>query len=166
MIALKINNIKTFMEKILTTEIFDHYLVEEVTIETFNTFSIDGHINREFYSGTDEETSNASGLSFSRWSELRPICLNLIKGKRTPISFKFVLHADNATKEAVIDKSGSDIEPSLLNLGVNIRFTKGELILTTGTAYSAFTLDKSTEKAWDNYFPSFLESCEIDNQLL
>ena len=159
MIALKINNIKTFMEKILTTEIFDHYLVEEVTIETFNTFSIDGHINREFYSGTDEEASNASGLSFSRWSELRPICLNLIKGK-------FVLHADNATKEAVIDKAGSDIEPSLLNLGVNIRFTKGELILTTGTAYSAFTLDKSAEKAWDNYFPSFLESCEIDNQLL
>ena len=154
------------MEKLLTTEVFDNFQVEEVTIETFNTFSIDGHINREFFAGESNETANNNNRSFSLWSELRPICLNLIKGKRTPISFKFVLHADNATKEAVIDKAGSDIEPSLLNLGVNIRFTKGELILTTGTAYSAFTLDKSAEKAWDNYFPSFLESCGIENQLL
>ena len=166
MIALKINNIKIFMEKLLTTEVFDNFDVEEVTIETFNTFSIDGHINKDFYAGVQDETVNNNNRSFSLWSELRPICLNLIKGKRTPISFKFILHADNATKETVISKSESDLDPSMLNLGINIKFANNELILTTGTAYSTFTLDKSVEKAWDNYFPSFLESCGIDNQLL
>ena len=34
MIALKINNIKIFMEKLLTTEVFDNFQVEEVTIAT------------------------------------------------------------------------------------------------------------------------------------
>jgi len=166
MIALKINNIKIFMEKLLTTEVFDNFQVEEVTIETFNTFSIDGHINREFFAGEINETANNNNRSFSLWSELRPICLNLIKGKRTPISFKFVLHADSDTKEAVISGSEGDIDPFMLNLGINIKFANNELILTTGTAYNVFTLDKSAEKAWDNYFPSFLESCGIENQLL
>ena len=166
MIALKISNIKIFMEKLLTSEVFDHFQVEEVTIETFNTFSIDGHINKDFFAGSEDETSNNNNRSFSLWSELRPICLSLIKGKRTPISFKFILHADDATKETVISKSESDLAPFSLTLGVNIKFTNNELILTTGTAYNVFTLDKSAEKAWDNYFPSFLESCGIDNQLL
>ena len=166
MIALKISNTKNFMAKLLTTETFDSYPVEEVTIETFNTFSIDGHINREFYKGTDESSESIPTGSFSLWSELRPVCLNLIKGKRTPISFKFVFHADEATKASLIEKADENIDPSQITLGINIRFANNELLITTGTAYNVFTLDKSIEKAWDNYFPSFLESCGIENQSL
>ncbi|MBO4457250.1 MAG: hypothetical protein J5802_06000 [Butyrivibrio sp.] len=164
--ALKITNNKIFMAKLLTTEAFDHYKVEEITIETFNTFSIDGHINREFYKDTTEDSENIPTDTFSLWSELRPTCLNLIKGKRTPVSFKFVFHADDKTKETVIAGSGENIDPSQITLGINIRFSNNELLITTGTAYNVFTLDKSIEKAWDNYFPSFLESCEIDAQAL
>jgi len=166
MIALKIDNIKNFMEKLLTTDVFDNFPFEEATIETFNTFSIDGHINREFYKSESQETTKIPEGLFSSWSEIRPICLNLIRGKRTPVSFKIVLHADNSTKEEVINKAESTISSSDINLGINIRFSNNELLITTGTAYNIFTLDKGIEKAWDKYFPSFLESCEIDSQLL
>ena len=37
---------------------------------------------------------------------------------------------------------------------------------TTGISYSIFTLDKSAEKAWDEYIPGFLESKGIEIELL
>lgn len=48
MIALQIKEIKSFMGKLLGTECFDSFLLEEAVITTYNTFRIDGRINREF----------------------------------------------------------------------------------------------------------------------
>ena len=50
MIALKITNVKQFMAKLLGSEDFDSFLLEEAAISTYNTFMIDGHQNRDFYS--------------------------------------------------------------------------------------------------------------------
>ena len=50
MIALQIKEVKSFMGKLLGTECFDSFLLEEAVITTYNTFHIDGRINREFFS--------------------------------------------------------------------------------------------------------------------
>lgn len=42
MIALQIKEIKSFMGKLLGTECFDSFLLEEAVITTYNTFRIDG----------------------------------------------------------------------------------------------------------------------------
>ncbi|RKM55630.1 hypothetical protein D6853_08730 [Butyrivibrio sp. X503] len=165
MISVKISNNKAFMKSLLTTELFDNFYVEEVAIDTFNSFYIDGHLHKEFFN--DEENTDTSALAdFSTWSELRPICLDLIKGKRTPLKFKFVFHLNESETAKIIEKAGADLFPSDIKLAINIRFSNGELVITTGTAFSVFTLDKSIEKAWDCYFPSFLESNEITLQYL
>ena len=49
MIAVLASNNKEFMTKLLTSDIFDDFLVEEATIDTFNTFHIDGRIHKDFY---------------------------------------------------------------------------------------------------------------------
>jgi hypothetical protein len=54
-----------------------------------------------------------------------------------------------------------NISPDQIQLGINIRYANGEVVVTTGVSYSIFTLDKSAEKAWDEYIPSFLESNDI-----
>ena len=59
-----------------------------------------------------------------------------------------------------------DISPDQISLGINLRFSQGEVIITTGVSYNIFTLDKSAEKAWDEYIPSFLESNGIEADLL
>ena len=165
MISVKTTNNKAFMKSLLTTELFDNYCVEEIAIDTFNSFYIDGHIHKEFYN--DDEMSDQSGIAdFSRWADLRPICLDLIKGKRTPLKFKFVFHLDEKETANIIEKAGADLSASDIKLAINIRFVGGELVITTGTAFNVFTLDKSIEKAWDNYFPSFLESNDIILQYL
>ena len=48
MLALKINDVKEFMNQLLIGETFDHFQLVEASITTFNTFSIDGTLKREF----------------------------------------------------------------------------------------------------------------------
>lgn len=158
MISVRINNKKDFMAQLLKGNLFDSFLLEEATIETFNTFTIDGRIHKEFYS--EEELTGLN--TYSKWSDVKPICFDLIKGKHTPLGFKFVLHASDSLKEALIKQADFGISPESINLGANIRFSNGDIIITTGISYSIFTMDKSIEKAWDNYIPSFLESSEYN----
>jgi len=165
LIALKIKQQKNFMAKLLTTELFDSFLVEEVTIDTFNTFTIDGRIHKEFYKDSEESQAPLSN-EFSNWAKIRPIALSLIKGKQTPLGFKFILHLSDSDKLALLQDADMDISPDQLSLGINIKFSQGEVIITTGVSYGIFTLDKSAEKAWDEYIPSFLESNGIEADLL
>ena len=53
MIALKIEDLKTFTAQLFMGETFDHWLVREANIVTFNSFTIDGRIRQGYYS--DEE---------------------------------------------------------------------------------------------------------------
>lgn len=48
MLALKINDVKGFMNRLLIGETFDQFPMAEASVTTFNTFSIDGLINKEF----------------------------------------------------------------------------------------------------------------------
>ncbi len=166
MIALKIKNQKNFMTKLLATELFDDFLAEEATIETYNTFSIDGRIHKDFYKDAADLELEVPSEEFSKWGKLRPICLELIKGKQTPLSFKFILHLSGSKKDALISGIDSGFAPSDISLGINIKFSSGVVVITTGVSYSIFTMDKDAEKAWDNYIPSFLESNGIEAELL
>ena len=160
---------KDFMTKILATDIFDFFLVNEITIETYNTFNINGKINKEFYNDSaldDKAESSVNADKYSNWSTLRPVCLNLIKGKRTPLGFKFVFYLDDAHKSKLISENEIGILPDQVVLGLNIKYANGEMILTTGTAYNIFTLDKELEKVWDNYIPGFLDKNNIEYEIL
>ncbi len=166
MIAIKVLKQKNFMAKLLTSELFDDFLVEEVVIDSYNTFSIDGHIHKEFYKNANEEDEGCPKEDFSKWEKIRPICLSLIKGKQTPLGFKFVLLLSNEQKASLFENMYSDISMDQVSFGINIKFSSGEVVITTGVNYSIFTLDKEAEKAWDNYVPSFLESNDIETDIL
>jgi hypothetical protein len=49
-------------------------------------------------------------------------------------------------------------EDNIFGLYLNLSFRDGLLIATTGTSLRAFSLDKSLDKAWDDYILSFLEA--------
>ncbi len=166
MIAIKITQQKNFMAKLLTTDMFDAYLVEEAIIETFNTFTIDGRIHKDFYKDTFLDPEQIPSGDFSSWGKIRPICLDLIKGKQTPLGFKFVLHLGQEAKEKLLAGVDMDISPDQLNLGINIKLSQGQIIITTGMSTNIFTMDKSAEKAWDEFIPSFLESNGIETDLM
>ena len=166
MIAIKINNKKEFMSKLLVSELFDSFLVEEATIDTFNTFHIDGTLHKEFYKNDPDYTEESFTNPLSNWELLKPVCYGLIKGKRTPLGFKIIFHADDKLKATIIESADASFSAKDITLGIGIRFSNGDVLLTTGTTFSTFTMDKTIEKAWDAFIPSFLERSDISTELL
>ena len=49
MIALKIAEVKDFMNKLLCQDVFDHFLIQEAIITTNVSCHIDGTLQKDFY---------------------------------------------------------------------------------------------------------------------
>ncbi len=160
MIAIKIKNTKNFMAKLLASEVFDAFLLDSAEIAMANTYTIDGHINKDFYG--DEDEAAPKGI-LTPWSEVRQRCFDLIKGKRTPLSFKFLLCLDgNKKDELMSSEEYSEVRSLVSSLVMIIKFKDGAITITTGAALSGFSMDKSYEKLWDNYVTTFLDSSNIE----
>lgn len=162
MIALKITNVKQFMAKLLGSEDFDSFLLEEAAISTYNTFMIDGHQNRDFYSTEEWEDQELRPYELSTWKKLRPICFDLIKGKRTPASFRFVLHLMPEHTVSILQKGDTAVTPQQVRAFVlNIKYDGTTLMLVTGTSFHTFLMDKTPDTLWDNAVRQFLSKQDI-----
>lgn len=157
MIALKIDDVKQFTSKLFVGNTFDKFLVREVTIVTYNTFTIDGHIKQGYYTEAELEENRIEDLS--SWAVLKPFCFSLIKGKKLPGSFQIVLQLDPADVAAFVAKSQLAVPvEQITGLYVNIRYEEGVLNCVTGTSISFFTLDKSLDREWDEAVRLFLKN--------
>lgn len=162
MISFKIKNVKQFMGKFLTSESFDSFLVEEASVSTFNTFLIDGRQNRDYYTTEEWEDKEIRPYDFTEWKTLRPFCYSLIKGRRTPAAFKFVLHLIPDYVPSVLKGGGTDITPQQIKaLVLTVRYDENGLTLVTGTSLRTFLLDKSADELWDKAMARFLDKREI-----
>ncbi len=166
MVALEITSLKNFMNKLLATEAFDIFLLEEATIKTAVTYTIDGYVNKEFFSGDDNETPRAS-QEFTPWSEMKGLCFQLIKGKRTPLLFKLVLHLKHEQTESLLQKAGTSMSGTQLKaLVLTIKYDGNKAILTTAASYHTFVLEKEAEQIWDKALMQFLGNLEIPFETL
>lgn len=154
MIALQIKNTRHFMSALLASEAFDGFLLEGAELITANSYTIDGHINKEFY-GDEEEVP----YKLSEWRSMRSVCYELIKGKHTPLGFKFIFCITPDKKAELLS---SEAQTAVSNLVFIVKFKDGRISLTTGVALSGFLLDKSYEKAWDDYMKKFLDQTRIE----
>ena len=100
MLALNIPELKNFMNQLLCSDTFDHFLLKEATIQKDAVWNFDGTVTPDFYSSEELEEQGLSGLAFLPYGRVRQHCFDLIKGKRTPSYFKFVflLSPDNLSR--------------------------------------------------------------------
>ncbi len=167
MIALKITNIKHFMSRLLGSGDFDSFLLEEASISTYNTFYIDGHQNKEFYTTEEWADPSIRPYDFSTWQTIRPICFDLIKGTHTPSAFRFVLHLKPEQAESVLAKGDTTVTLSQLKAFVlNIKYDGTDLTLVTGTAFHTFLMDKTPDLLWDQAVRQFLSQKGISYEEL
>ena len=152
MIAIKMEDTKTFMLSLLKLTVFDGFLMSECTITTYNTFQIDGHIHKEFYSDEDIQTT----ASISKWSSLKQMCFDLIKGKNPPLSFKFVFQLSKENVEKFLQLTDSLFSPIDINaLVLTIKYDGSCITCMTGTALSSFSMDKTIDRQWDDFIKKF-----------
>jgi len=153
------------MGKFLNSEAFDSFLVEEASISTYNTFLIDGRQNRDFYTTEEWEDKEIRPYDFSEWKTLRPVCYSLIRGRRTPGSFKFVLHLIPDYVPSILKGGDTGITPQQIKaLVLTVRYDGTGLTLITGTSLHTFLPDKSADELWDKAMARFLDRREIEYQ--
>lgn len=162
MIALHLPEVRVFMNKLLCTEIFDNFLLQEAGIQGGISYHIEGALHTDFYSEDELEQEHLTGLSFIPYGKVRTQCFDLIKGKRTPSFFKFVLLLSPANLENTLQRTGSTLTTSDVTAAfINLKFQNNKLLLTTGISYRTFTIDKSLDREWDALIKKFLKNHEI-----
>lgn len=162
MILLSISEVKEFMSKLLLSETFDSFLFMEGEIVTFNTFSMHGRLQKDFF-----DKDMVPDRTYSLWKEVREYCFSLIRGKRTPLRFKFVFglaesNIEKLLKQQQLSFTLNDVQ----GLYLNISYDGTALKCVTGTSMNLFTMDKSLEEAWDKMVKKFFAQKEIRFEIM
>jgi hypothetical protein len=154
------------MSKLLISDIFHTFLLSEATITTFNTFTINGYIQKDFYSSEELEDSSLSHQTLSTWETIKPLCFDIIKGKKPPLSFKIIFMLSEKNVKKLLEQSGIGLTENDINgLFLNIKFSNNSLHCVTGTSLKVFTMDKSLETEWDSMVQKFFKVHEIPFEL-
>lgn len=157
MLALQITALKPFMNGLLAGDLFDAFLLEQASISTATTFTLDGRINRDFFSAEEWADSALHPYEFIPWKEIKGLCFNLIKGKRTPTHFQFVLHLMPEHAAAILEKGNAAAAADYVKAFVlTIRFNGESALLCTGTSLNTFVPDKEPERLWDHACHQYL----------
>lgn len=154
--AFKITDVKDFMNKLLLGEIFDSFAVNEATITTFCTFSLDGLLRPDFFDTDAQSAMKENKIQHATWKELRSFCYSIIRGKRTPLSFRIIFQLPHSRIQQILTNSHLNFTADAVNgMYLNISYKNNELICTTGTSFNTFIPDKSLEHLWDTMIPNF-----------
>lgn len=148
---------KNFMQHLLLKSTFDAFSLIEGEITTYNIFKIDGYLHKSFF-------EDAPLAEYSRWGDLRDFCFQIIRGKRTPLGFKFVLSLPQERFGRFLSEYGiTGINPSdIQGMYINIRYSQDILQCATGISFKSFVMDKTLDGIWDSYVKQFFLKHEID----
>lgn len=168
MVSFTIRSIGTFMAKLFSTDSFDSFLLKEAVIRMAVTYSIDGQLSDDFCKDDVPEDTGIPGhrfFSYQPWSEARPLCREIIKGKKAPSFLRLTLQLKPEYVEPTLQKAQDLQNGTLENVAallLNIRLDDAGLHLITGVAVKTFLMDKSPDRVWDRTVERFLAAKEID----
>lgn len=157
--AYQIKDVKNFMSRLLCSDSFDTFLLAEASITTYNQFLIDGHMVKEFFTGDVNDSDVLPPYEFSEWKNMRSLCFDLIKGKRTPVQFRLVLHLKPELIEKILTEGDARVTCNdIKSFVLNIKYDGSMLTCITATAFHTFIPDKTPDLLWDHYVTDFLNS--------
>ena len=160
MIALNIQDIKSFTSNLFVHEMFDEFLMSEMDISMAQTIHIDGELNKDWFTNDEEEV--LAGRKIAKWNEIKPLAYQMIRGKKTPLAFKIIFQLNEIQLAKVIEKSGSSFQLGDVNaLFIHVKFDKNGLSIITGSSIKVFTMDKSLEHYWDDTVKLMMKKYKI-----
>lgn len=166
MIALSIIDVKDFMNKLLIGEVFDRFFLAEASVTTFNTFTIDGRLQQDFFDTDTVAMHKSNSIEYSLWRDVKPYCFSVIRGRRTPLNFRIVLQLSHKQTQQILNPSFPDGSVPDCRFCLNLQYRNDSLLCTTGVSYTSFCLDKRPEHLWDEIIRKFLSGQHIAFQVL
>lgn len=162
MLALTVTDIKDFMNQLLIGDTFDRFSLIEASIVTFNTFTINGKLQKDFFDTDALEIFTENAQEYSLWHDVKPYCFSIIRGKRTPVSFKIVFRLPQKKTQELLLQAMPDFSPDMLSgLYLNLQYKNKMLLCTTGASFQSFMPDKRPEHLWDTIVSNFLRKHQI-----
>lgn len=148
MVMIEIENIKKFMAGFLGGNLFDDFLMSEGKLSMNISYEFDGKILKEFYD--TEEWEEKKHYPYVLWKEEKEKIFSLVKGKKTPLSFQFVMMLKPDLVPEILTKYNLAIrEEEVAGLFINILYDRQGLKCTAGVSRKTFVLDKTLEEGWD-----------------
>ena len=148
--SFEIVNIKNFTFQLFKGTIFDSFELRSAEINTFVSFHIDGRLQKDYFSLTEQELLNHE---YSTWLQMKPFVFQTIKGTRLPKNFKLVFSADKNMLE--------QISPQAAALFLNVHYNGKIITCTTGGSQKSFSLDSSYVFPWDDFITSCFQHHQI-----
>ncbi len=144
MLALSIKDefVKPFMAKLLKDEMFDELELKSASVQSFLRFDI-----------KEDKAADAEGkmqIVVCAWKNIKPIMHSIIMKGGRPTALKLVFGGAQDLRDKLI--------PDSTGLYINIMYDVKGIMITTGTAFKTFSLDKSRDAEWDNYVIQFLNA--------
>jgi len=127
--------VKGFMGKLLREGLFDEFEARSVEIFAAINVTLDG--------------AGASG--WSAWGAMRPMAYEIVKMCAKPRRMKVVFSKSDA----------DEIHTNAAALFLNITYENDAVTFTTATSQKEFAMDKSLDRAWDEWVNGFFEKSEI-----
>lgn len=161
MFVFQITEIRDFTTKLFIGNTFDWF---EVTVAEFQTachFKLDGRLRADYYDDDRKQKLLESNRQFIFWNEVKPLCYQIIKGRRTPLSFRVALNVSRQVPglQNVLERAAASGSVSSLN--IRFEFSNNKVIGATGVSMSSFSSDRTIEYLWDEAALAFLRSGEI-----
>ena len=161
--TIEILDIKEFMQLLLQSDTFDSYSLVSGEIHTDMLYTIDGHINQDFFSEEERDTYALSEHTCLPWILAKQKVFLLIKGKKTPSGMKLVLRLPESMIAQTIQQS--TLHPNdISGIYLNILFQGQKLNVTCGISYKIFTLNKDLEDDISSIFITLFKSKHITCQ--
>lgn len=142
------------MHLLLMEEAFDDFLFSEGVLVLETAYTLDGKLNRAYYDEEELESLKLTEEQYLPWRLMKARIYSLIRGSRTPLSFRFSL----LLPEAFAYELGAEKGDSCL---LGIRFQEDALTIVTGLSRSTFTTDRSLDRAWDDDARELLKRLSI-----
>lgn len=161
MLALKITDVKYFMNKLLIGEVFDRFSLVEASVTTFNTFTINGKLHYDFFDTDTKAAFEENSTEYSLWHDVKPYCFSIIRGRRTPLNFRIVFELSHDQTQSLLKNEQHIADIPVQSFYLNIRYKNQSLLCTTGVSYTSFSPDKRLEHLWDDSMTVFLSSHHI-----
>lgn len=154
----RITDLKPFTSSLFVGSGFDDLLLYKADITTGISASFDGALKKDFYD--DDEWELVAETGYACWAQVKPLCFDMIKGKKLPVSFRIslMLPKDRAGELKAESRTNDDIS---VRLFLNIIYEHGILTCTTGVASSVFPPDRLLEDSWDAEAYALLRSKNI-----
>lgn len=177
MLALTLSSLKDATSHLFAQPTFDCFDVLTVTISSYITFSMDGHLNAAFFEGAEDFEVSEASSEFSKgfpkasnipthsklcsWQRLRPICFSIIRGKQPPVSFQITLFLDRNRAASLFSDSLLSKNQDIDGFTLHLSYRNRTLTLSTGTVFTRFSLDRESEQLWDQYILAWARNQQL-----